>query len=51
MYYISDLPSDLHWRRDVALISAASFLLCIVSTILPSLRTAAIQPAEALRHE
>lgn len=50
VYYISDLPSDLHWS-DVITISIVSFVLCLIATIYPALRAASTQPAEALRYE
>ena len=50
VYYISDLPSELHWN-DVLTISLVAFALCLAATVYPALRAAAIQPAEALRHE
>ena len=50
VYYISDLPSELHWN-DVLTISLVAFALCLATTVYPALRAAAIQPAEALRHE
>ncbi len=50
VYYISDLPSDLHWS-DVLVISGVSFLFSLIATIFPAWRAAHIQPAEALRYE
>lgn len=50
VYYISDLPSDMHWR-DVIIISIVSFIFCILATIYPALRAAHTHPAEALRYE
>lgn len=50
VYYISDLPSDMHWN-DVIIISIVSFVLCLLATIYPALRAASTQPAEALRYE
>ena len=50
VYYISDLPSDMHWN-DVILVSLVSFVLCLLATIYPALRAAKILPAEALRYE
>lgn len=50
IYLISELPSDLHWT-DVAMISGASLVLALLSTIYPAWRASKIQPAEALRYE
>ena len=50
VYYISDLPSDLHWK-DVMYIGVISFILCLLATIYPAKRAANILPAEALRYE
>lgn len=50
VYYISELPSDLHWM-DVARISVASFVLTVLATLYPSWRASRTQPAEALRYE
>ncbi len=50
VYYISDLPSDLHWG-DVATISVVSFFLTLLATLYPSWRASRTQPAEALRYE
>jgi lipoprotein-releasing system permease protein len=50
VYYISDLPSDLH-LRDVVLIGLTSLGLSLLATIYPSLRASRVNPAEALRYE
>ena len=50
VYYISELPSDLHWN-DVALITVVSFLLTLLATLYPSWRASRVNPAEALRYE
>ena len=50
VYYISDLPSDMHWS-DVWTITIASLLMGFLATLYPAWRAAQIQPAEALRYE
>ncbi len=50
VYYISELPSDMHWR-DVIVISSVAFVFCLIATIYPAWRAARTQPAEALRYE
>lgn len=50
VYYISDLPSDLH-IIDVAKIALLAFVLTVLATIYPAWRAARTQPAEALRYE
>jgi len=50
VYYISELPSDLHWR-DVWSVAAVSLVLAFVATVYPSWRAARVNPAEALRYE
>jgi lipoprotein-releasing system permease protein len=50
VYYISDLPSDLHWS-DVRIIATSSFVLTVLATLYPSWRAARVNPAEALRYE
>jgi len=50
VYYISDLPSDLHWG-DVVQFSALALTLSLVSTLYPAWRAGRTRPAEALRYE
>jgi lipoprotein-releasing system permease protein len=50
VYYISELPSDLHWA-DVAWTAVISLGLSFVATLYPSWRAARVNPAEALRYE
>lgn len=50
VYYISDLPSELH-GDDVFKIALLSLGLGLVSTLYPAWRAARVQPAEALRYE
>ena len=50
VYYISELPSDLHWN-DVFVITVVSFLLTLLATLYPSWRASRVNPAEALRYE
>ncbi|MEO5677052.1 MAG: lipoprotein-releasing ABC transporter permease subunit, partial [Usitatibacter sp.] len=50
VYYITELPSDLHWQ-DVASVAVVSLVLAFVATIYPSWRASRVNPAEALRYE
>jgi lipoprotein-releasing system permease protein len=50
VYYISELPSDLHWG-DVVWTAGISLGLSFVATLYPSWRAARVNPAEALRYE
>ena len=50
VYYISELPSDVHWS-DVGTIGVVSFVLTLLATLYPSWRASRTQPAEALRYE
>jgi len=50
IYYISTLPSDLHWN-DVGMISVSAFLITLLATLYPAWRASRTQPAEALRYE
>jgi lipoprotein-releasing system permease protein len=50
VYFISFLPSDLHWS-DVITIGLTSSVLAFAATIYPSLRASRVRPAQALRYE
>lgn len=50
IYYISDIPSDLHWQ-DVWVTGCLAFIVSIFATLYPAYRAARVQPAEALRYE
>ena len=50
VYYISELPSDLHWP-EVAWVAVMSLSLSLLATLYPSWRAARVNPAEALRYE
>jgi lipoprotein-releasing system permease protein len=50
VYYISDLPSDLHWA-DVITVGGVSLVLSLLATLYPSFRASRTNPAEALRYE
>jgi lipoprotein-releasing system permease protein len=50
VYYISELPSDLH-VLDVAYVAAISLVLAFLATLYPSWRASRVNPAEALRYE
>jgi lipoprotein-releasing system permease protein len=50
VYYISKLPSDLHWDDVIAMTSVA-LVLSLLATLYPAWRAARTQPAEALRYE
>jgi lipoprotein-releasing system permease protein len=50
VYYISELPSDLHWN-DVIWITVTAFAFCTLATLYPARRAAKTEPAAALRYE
>ena len=50
VYYISELPSDIHWG-DVTSVAVVSLVLSFLATIYPSWRASRVNPAEALRYE
>jgi len=50
VYYISDLPSELHWG-DVGRFAGLALALSLLSTLYPAWRAGRTRPAEALRYE
>ena len=50
IYFIDHLPVDLA-ATDVTIIVAASVAIATLATLYPSLRAAALEPVEAIRHE
>ena len=50
VYYITRIPSELHWT-NVAWIGGAALVLTTLATVYPALRAARVAPAEALRYE
>lgn len=50
VYYITDLPSELHWD-DVLWITVSAFVCCALATLYPARRAAKTEPAAALRYE
>jgi len=50
VYYISSLPSDLHWD-DVTNIGFSALVITLLATLYPAWRASRTQPAEALRYE
>jgi len=50
VYYITAIPSEVHWA-NVTAIALAALLLTALATIYPALRAARTAPAEALRYE
>lgn len=50
VYPIDFLPSELNFR-DVVVVAGGVLALALLATLYPARRAAAIQPAEALRHE
>ncbi len=50
VYYISNVPSELHWK-DVWVMASMAMGLCLLATLYPAWRAARTHPAEALRYE
>lgn len=50
VYYIDQVPSDLHWN-EVGFIAGIAFALSLLATVYPAWRASQTQPAEALRYE
>ena len=49
-YFVRYLPVEVR-MRDLMGISATAFALCVLSTIYPAARAAALRPSEVLAHE
>jgi lipoprotein-releasing system permease protein len=50
IYFISAVPSDLHWD-DVLQVALVALALTLLATVYPSWSASRIKPAQALRHE
>ncbi|HEB77802.1 MAG TPA: lipoprotein-releasing ABC transporter permease subunit [Methylothermaceae bacterium] len=50
VYYISELPSELHWE-DVWRIAGMAYVLSLLATLYPAWQASRIKPAEELRYE
>src|SRR6202045_4266665 len=50
VYYITAIPSEVHWR-NVVTIAVVALLLTALATVYPAIRAARTAPAEALRYE
>jgi lipoprotein-releasing system permease protein len=50
VYYITAIPSEVHWG-NIAAIALAALLLTALATVYPAIRAAHTAPAEALRYE
>jgi lipoprotein-releasing system permease protein len=50
VYYITAIPSEVHWS-NVAAIALAALVLTALATVYPAIRAARTAPAEALRYE
>jgi lipoprotein-releasing system permease protein len=50
VYYITSIPSEVHWGNVLG-IAAAALLLTGLATLYPALRASRTAPAEALRYE
>ena len=50
VYYITTIPSEVHWS-NIAAIALAALLLTALATVYPAIRAARTAPAEALRYE
>jgi lipoprotein-releasing system permease protein len=50
VYYITAIPSEVHWRQIIT-IAVAALALTALATIYPAIRAARTAPAEALRYE
>ncbi len=50
IYGFGELPAILA-PRDIAVICASSFVICILGGVIPAFRAGRLKPVEALRYE
>nr|HPQ97214.1 lipoprotein-releasing ABC transporter permease subunit [Thiolinea sp.] len=50
LFYISEIPSDLHWDQ-VIWIGMAALVFAVLATLYPAWRAARVHPVESLRYE
>ena len=50
LYYLTELPFELRWG-DVLGTALAVLAITAAATVYPSMRAAAVEPAEVLRYE
>jgi lipoprotein-releasing system permease protein len=50
VYYITTIPSEVHWS-NIVVIAGAALALTALATVYPAIRAARTAPAEALRYE
>ena len=50
LYYVSELPAELHWK-DVLVTVLATFCLTLAATLFPAWRATRARPAEVLRYD
>ncbi|HPE59266.1 MAG TPA: lipoprotein-releasing ABC transporter permease subunit [Thiolinea sp.] len=50
LFYISEIPSDLHWDQ-VLWIGVAALVFAVLATLYPAWRAARVHPVESLRYE
>ena len=50
VYPVSFLPVDLLWR-DIVVVGAVAFAMCVIAAIYPALRAARLAPAMILNQD
>jgi lipoprotein-releasing system permease protein len=50
VYYVTAIPSEVHWG-NIVVIAVAALALTALATVYPAIRAARTAPAEALRYE